>query len=167
MLKARTSLLVGLTGLASMIAATTPIDAHASPGQFSSGPAPIHAMVESNALHLAQDYDDDDDSERQWQFLGYVTVSGREDRDQIVVGRDQGRFRQVWFRVHNSRMRLHDFAIVLGNGNYFRPQVQSVFQPGEIVSIDLPGRRRAIQRIYFNSGDMRGGGDAVIEVWAR
>ncbi len=103
-----------------------------------------------------------------WEKLGSRTVNGKGDRDSIPVGRSEGTFSAIRFRVRHSALRMHNVVIVFGDGTTFSPNTRSVFDRGTTShTVDLPGNRRVIRRVDFHYSDLPGGGAAEIEVWAR
>jgi hypothetical protein len=93
---------------------------------------------------------------QEWMRLGSKRVDGRRDRDSIEVDRG-GRFRALMFRVSDSAARIDDVVVHFENGARFRPTVRRVFSRGSHSHvIDLPGRRRDIDRVTFRYSDLRG-----------
>ena len=45
----------------------------------------------------------------------------KNDRDQIDVGRSEGRFKQVEFRVRNAPIEISDMVVTFGNDTTFKP----------------------------------------------
>ena len=104
-----------------------------------------------------------------WERLGEREVDFRNDRDQIDVGRSEGRFRQIQVRVKNAPIEIHDMVVTFGNDETFKPQLRHKFAEGSgSRTIDLPGERRTIKRIDFNYKSInRREGKGTIEVLGR
>ncbi|MBS2013723.1 MAG: hypothetical protein JST00_12600 [Deltaproteobacteria bacterium] len=103
-----------------------------------------------------------------WERLGARTVEGRNDRDVIHVGRDDGRFSAIEIRVDGSALVMEDIKVVFGNGDVFEPKTRLVFhKDSRSRVIDLPGDRRVIRRVEFRYGNLPGGGRAQVELFGR
>ena len=104
-----------------------------------------------------------------WEILGQREVDFRNDRDQIDVGRSEGRFRQIQVRVKNAPIEVYDMVVTFGNDQTFKPNLRHKFteRSGSCI-IDLPGERRTIKRIDFNYKSInRREGKGTVEVFAR
>ena len=106
-----------------------------------------------------------------WTMLGEQSVGGgrKGDRDRVLVGRDEGKFRQITIVVLDSDIELYDVKIKFGRGPVFDPQIKStVFREGSRTRvIDLPGDRRVIKTIDFAYRNLPGGGNARVQVWGK
>lgn len=104
-----------------------------------------------------------------WESLGQREVDFRNDRDQIEVGRNEGRFRQLQIRVKNAPIEISDMVITMGNDQVVRPKMRHKFTAGSGSQIiDLPGERRSIKRIDFSYKSIsRREGKGTVEVLAR
>ena len=106
-----------------------------------------------------------------WIMLGEQKVGGgrRGDRDRIMVGRDEGKFRQLTIVVLDSDIELYDVKVRFGRGPIFDPQIKGVvFREGTRTRvIDLPGDRRVIKAIEFAYRNLPGGGRARVQVWGK
>ena len=102
-----------------------------------------------------------------WVKLGERSVNGRVDRDSITVGEYKGKFTKLTLVVEQSELELLDFEITFGNGEKFNPKVTHYFRENTRTRvIDLPGDERMIRKIDLKYRNIRGGGDAKVEVWA-
>jgi hypothetical protein len=100
--------------------------------------------------------------------LGGRVVDGKVDRDTIVVGRADGKFRAIEVRVKDSSLEMFDIVVTFGDGSTFSPATRLVFgENSRSRVIDLPGNRRAIRKVEFRYGNLPGGGRADIELWGR
>jgi len=104
-----------------------------------------------------------------WEVLGRREVDFRNDRDQIDVGRREGRFRQLQLRVRNAPIEIFNMVVIFENDQSFKPGVRHRFDQGSGTRIiDLPGDRRAIKRIDFAYRSInRREGKGVVEVLGR
>lgn len=103
-----------------------------------------------------------------WELLGQRTVQGRVDRDEIAVGRRDGRFGRIRFEVSGSAMELYDVVVVFANGDRFSPRVRLVFaEDSWSRTIDLPGGARVIRRVTFRYGNLPRGGRARVSLFGR
>jgi hypothetical protein len=103
-----------------------------------------------------------------WQRLGETSVDGRNDRDVLRVGLDDGRFTKLMLVAEDSDLDLYDMVVVFGNGERFDVPTRMRFREGQRTgAIDLPGDARGIREIAFRYGNLPGGGRARLEVWGR
>jgi hypothetical protein len=103
-----------------------------------------------------------------WQRLGETTVDGRNDRDVLRVGLDEGRFTKLMLVAEDSDLDLYDMVVTFGNGQRFDIPTRIRFREGQRTgAIDLPGDVRGIREIEFRYGNLPGGGRARLEVWGR
>jgi hypothetical protein len=101
-----------------------------------------------------------------WTKLGEQTVNGKVDRDTIRVGAKEGKFTKLTIVVEKSELELLSFVITFANGQKFSPAVKHYFKENSRTRvIDLPGDERMIQKIDVTYKNVRGGGNAAIEVW--
>ena len=104
-----------------------------------------------------------------WEVLGQREVDFRNDHDQIDVGRSEGRFKQLQFRVKDAPIEVSSMVVTFANDQTFSPKINHRFAQGSGSRvIDLPGDRRAIKRIDFNYKSInRREGKGTVEVLAR
>lgn len=103
-----------------------------------------------------------------WTKLGERTVSGRVDHDRITVPRVKGKFEKLTIVVLDSDLELLDFAVKFGKGPEWNPNVRHVFQEGQRSrELDFPGGDRVIKYIDLKYANIKGGGKARIQVWAK
>ena len=86
----------------------------------------------------------------QWVDLGSARVYGKNDHDTIQV-RNQGTFRAIQIRVRgNAGVHFNLIVVRYGNGQREQIKVRDVVQGGSSSRvIDLPGARRAIDKVDF------------------
>lgn len=100
-----------------------------------------------------------------WQSLGERQVDGRNDRDRIVVGKDEGKFKALNIRVEDSALVMFDVKVTFENGSSFSPPTSLVFaEDSKSRVIDLPGEARFIKRVDFKYGNLPTGGDARVQL---
>lgn len=84
-----------------------------------------------------------------WMLLGNAHVDGKNDHDKIKCS-DTGTFRAIQLRVSGSAVQFDHVIVRYGNGESqeiaLRNQIPAGGQSREI---DLPGARRAIDRVEF------------------
>jgi hypothetical protein len=103
-----------------------------------------------------------------WSMLGETIVNGNRDKDKIMVGRDDGKFRQLTVVVLDSDLEMIDMEVKMGKGKPWRPNVQQVFRENTRTRvIDLPGDDRVITWIEFSYRNLPGGGRARVQVWGK
>lgn len=107
------------------------------------------------------------DTSGDWVKLGEKLVNGKNDHDDIRVG-GNGKYRSIRLKVTDATMKMHDVVVEFSDGSKFSPDTQVTFREGQHTGvIDLPGGRREIRRVGLRYSDVRGGGFAHVEVWAR
>jgi hypothetical protein len=103
-----------------------------------------------------------------WTLLGEKEVRGKRDRDNISVGRREGRFNELMVIVEDGDIHMTSMEVVFENGDNYRPSLAHFFREDQRTrAIDLPGDRRAIRRIEFRYGNLPGPDQARVQVWGR
>jgi hypothetical protein len=113
-----------------------------------------------------------------WDSRGWVMLGDREvhghgklERDQISVGRFEGRFSKLTVVVENSDLEMVDMTVVFGRGDPWRPGVSHFFREGQRTRvIEFPetawgNTQRTIQSINFTYRNIPGEGHARVQVW--
>jgi hypothetical protein len=104
-----------------------------------------------------------------WEVLGQREVDFKKDHDQIEVGRSEGRFKQIQFKVKDAPIEVSNLVVTFADNQTFNPKLRHRFAEGSGSRvIDLPGDRRAIKRIDFDYKSInRREGKGTVEVAAR
>jgi hypothetical protein len=83
-----------------------------------------------------------------WVLLGVRHIDGRMDSDKIDVGRDNGKFKAIQFRVDGGTVMFERIHVKYLNGESEDIGVRSEIQDGgKTRQIDLPGKRRVIESV--------------------
>jgi hypothetical protein len=83
-----------------------------------------------------------------WTLLGERHIDGRADNDKIDIGRDNGTFRAIQFRVDDGTVMFDRIRVKYLNGEAEDISVRSeIPSGGRTRVIDLPGRRRVIESV--------------------
>jgi hypothetical protein len=93
-----------------------------------------------------------------WVLLGERHIDGHMDTDKIDVGKDNGTFRAVQFRVQGGDVRFEKIQVRYLNGEVEDIDVRSdIPAGGRTRVIDLPGNRRVIESIamWYSKGEWR------------
>ena len=93
-----------------------------------------------------------------WVLLGERHIDGRYDTDKIDVGRDNGKFRAIQFRVDDGTVMFDRIRVKYLNGEVEDIGVRSEIPAGGRTRvIDLPGNRRTIESIsmWYQKGSWR------------
>jgi hypothetical protein len=92
-----------------------------------------------------------------WQLLGQKEAARTHDRDEMDVPRKAGPFRQLRLAVRGAPVELDDVIVTFGDGQKFRPRVPRRLPEGDAYIIELPGRRRSVDRValVYHSYDRR------------
>jgi hypothetical protein len=84
----------------------------------------------------------------QWVLLGERHIDGRADNDKIDVGRDNGRFRAIQFRVDGGTVMFDHIRVKYLHGGTEDISVRSqINDGGKTRQIDLPGEHRVIESV--------------------
>ena len=105
----------------------------------------------------------------EWEFLGErrVDSNSRADHDTIEVGRREGRFSELAFRVEDSRIELYDMVITYTNGESLSPRLSLFFDADTTSRVIYLGSRRTISHVEFWYRDLPGGGRASVQLYGR
>lgn len=93
-----------------------------------------------------------------WILLGERHIDGRVDSDKIDIGRDNGTFRGIQFRVTGGTVNFERISVKYLNGQHEDIDVRSEIRPrGKTRVIDLPGERRVIESVsmWYTKGNWR------------
>jgi hypothetical protein len=83
-----------------------------------------------------------------WVLLGERHIDGRADNDKIDVGRDNGKFRAIQFRVSGGTVMFDRIRVKYLRGGSEDISVRSEIQDGgQTRPIDLPGQHRVIESV--------------------
>jgi len=84
----------------------------------------------------------------EWIYLGESHVDGDHDHDKIHVGKHDGSFRAIQFRISGGAIEFNRVVVHFGNGTAEELSVRSVIPDGgHTRAIDLPGERRVIENV--------------------
>lgn len=87
-----------------------------------------------------------------WERLGCEEVGRRADKDEIKVGRRDGRFSAIRLEAKGNDVSILDLKVVYSNGAPDDIRVRSeIRENGQTAPLDLKGRDRAIDRIEIVS----------------
>jgi hypothetical protein len=134
---------------------------------------PVELHSGAHPVSEAGEHKDDKNDKRVeaatgWEKLGERTVNGKADHDTIMVGKAEGRFKAIQIKVEHSALEMFDVRVTFGDDTTFSPPTRLVFHNGDISKvIDLPGDKRIIKKVDFNYGNLPGGGNAQVELWAK
>jgi hypothetical protein len=93
-----------------------------------------------------------------WRQLGTLQVGPGKDHDQLSVGTDAGRFRELRIEVRGGPVELNDMVVTFTDGSSFRPNFRSRYdERARSEEIDLPGDRRSINQVDFTYSADRSG----------
>ena len=93
-----------------------------------------------------------------WSLLGERHIDGRADNDKIDIGKDNGSYRAIQFRVQGGTVNFDRISVRYLNGEHEDIDVRSEIPPGgKTRVIDLPGNRRVIESIsmWYSKGNWR------------
>jgi len=104
-----------------------------------------------------------------WELLGTKTVKFNLDRDEILVGRNNGFFKSVQIKVKRSGINMHKCKVVYGDGTEQEIELKEELKAGsESRVIDLEGNRRVIKKVilWYDTKNFRNK-QALVEVWGK
>ncbi len=85
-----------------------------------------------------------------WKLLGTKVVKFSTEMDVILVGADEGVFKNIKLTVHKSGIHFKDMKVYFANGDVFDVQIRNVIPAGgETRAIDLPGNNRVVTKVVF------------------
>ncbi|MDZ4791879.1 MAG: hypothetical protein SGJ17_11845 [Hyphomicrobiales bacterium] len=124
------------------------------------------------AANVASGQGRDRDRDGKWEKLGCEQVGRKADRNEIRVGRREGRFSAIRLEANGNDVSILDLKIVYANGQPDDIRVRSEIREGEQTRpLDLKGRDRAIERIEFISKKdfqgRKGRGKAQVCIYGR
>jgi hypothetical protein len=93
-----------------------------------------------------------------WVLLGERHIDGRADNDKIDIGKDNGTFRAIQFRVQGGSVNFDRIMVKYLNGGREEIPVRSqIPSGGKTRRIDLPGNRRVIESVsmWYSKGNWR------------
>ena len=104
-----------------------------------------------------------------WRLLGQRAIEYRLDRDEIVVGADEGRFHQLQLRVRSAPVTLRDLKVHFADGSVQDVAIRKrIPAGGESRVIDLAGGERVLQKVVFwYDTPRRRSGRAVVQLYGR
>lgn len=101
-----------------------------------------------------------------WEMLGERRVDMKVERDVVQVGRWEGSFTKIRLKAINSDIELRDVTIVYGNGETdVWPVRRRVRDEEEGPVFDLPGRRRAVERVIMTYRATNPFSKTTVQVW--
>jgi hypothetical protein len=87
---------------------------------------------------------------RRWVLLGQTTVDGQRDRDTIVIGRSEGKFRSIQLRVFGAPVEFQRVVVRFANGASEEVEFRDYIPAGgQTRAIDLRGNDRVINSVEF------------------
>jgi len=87
---------------------------------------------------------------RKWILLGTRKVDYKLDRDVLVLGAREGKFRKLQLKVQNGSLNMHKMVIEYRNGQRDEIELRHNFRKGSDTRIiDLEGHQRYIKAITF------------------
>jgi hypothetical protein len=95
-------------------------------------------------------------AQHRWVLLGERHIDGHMDNDKVVVGKDNGTFRAIQFRVEGGDVRFEKIQVKYLNGTVEDIDVRSdIPAGGRTRVIDLPGDRRVIETVsmWYSKGE--------------
>jgi hypothetical protein len=86
-----------------------------------------------------------------WKQLGQTTVKRVSEKDEIVVGADEGKFRKIKLEVHGADVEIIKLTVTYGDGDKDNDiNVKDKIKDGkETRAIDLEGGERVIRKVVL------------------
>jgi len=87
---------------------------------------------------------------KRWVYLGQTVVNGQRDYDRIGIGRNEGRFQSIQFRVSGGPVEFQRVIVNYANGTSEELEVRDrIPAGGQTRAIDLRGGERSISSVEF------------------
>jgi hypothetical protein len=103
-----------------------------------------------------------------WVELGSRKVDFKGQHDTIDVGKSEGKFTKLRFKVEDADLRMEKIKVTFANGEKFEPETSADFKEGSRShEIDLPGNARTIKKIDFDYRSERRREPATIVVYGK
>jgi hypothetical protein len=103
-----------------------------------------------------------------WVELGSRKVDFKGQHDTIDVGKSEGKFTKLRFKVEDADLRMEKIKVTFANGEKFEPETAADFKEGSRShEIDLPGNARSIKKIDFDYRSERRREPATIVVYGK
>jgi hypothetical protein len=103
-----------------------------------------------------------------WQYLGNAHVDGAVDHDNIKVGRAEGPFHEIQFRVRGGAIEFQRVVVHYGNGEPDQIPVRNLIRAGgQTRPIDLRGARRDIRSVELWYAKARWAQRPTVELYGR
>jgi hypothetical protein len=107
-------------------------------------------------------------ADRDWVELGSRKVDFKGEHDIIEVGKSEGKFTKLRFKVEDGDLRMEKIKVTFANGEKFEPETKAEFKEGSRShEIDLPGSARTIKKIDFDYRSERKREPATIVVYGK
>jgi len=85
-----------------------------------------------------------------WKRLGQKEVDHKAERDEIIVGADEGTFKRIKLEVNKSDVEFINVRVVYASGDDENLDIrQKIKAGGETRAINLDGRNRLIRKVIF------------------
>ena len=110
------------------------------------------------------------DEDAGWVKLGSRTVDYKTDHDAIDVGKSEGKFTAIRFKVEDGDLLMEKIKVTFGNGDTFEPTTRLEFKEGtRSHNIDLPAKvhGRVITKVDFIYRSEHKRDKATIVLYAR
>jgi hypothetical protein len=101
-----------------------------------------------------------------WQHLATRTVKLSADRDTLHIGKDEGIFVRLKLGVQKNPVFINKVHIHYSNGDVQTVSYHRRFKKGDVVTLDLKGNRRFIDKVVLNYTTARPKtGRAQVQIW--
>ncbi|MEM7161805.1 MAG: hypothetical protein AAF487_05120 [Bacteroidota bacterium] len=88
--------------------------------------------------------------DRDWERIGSKKVDFKIDKDVIIVGADEGRYKKLKIAVSGGSLNMHRMTVHYANGSKENIALKHNFKPATASRIiDLKGNSRVIKKITF------------------
>lgn len=101
-------------------------------------------------------------------LLGTRTVDFKADRDEIEVGKKEGKFAKLLLEVDRNDVNIYKLIVIYGNGEKDDIQTKTHFEEGNLSHLlDIKGDERTIKKIifYYKTTGPHKEGKAIIRVF--
>lgn len=103
-----------------------------------------------------------------WQHLATRSVKLSGDQDTVRIGKDEGAFQRIKLGVQENAIYLNKVEVFYGNGERQSFKVKQRLKPGEVVTFDLKGKNRVIDKMVLKYRSVKPKRErAKVQVWGK
>lgn len=103
-----------------------------------------------------------------WTLLGEQAVNGQRDVDTILVPKKRGALSKIMLVVLDGNLEMKSVVVSFRGGRARSLDVKKTFQEGDRTrALELPKTKRNVRSIQLVYGNLGGGANARVQIWAQ